>query len=130
MAKRVNCPDFSFKVRSIVILFLLPYIIEVVDGYSHDKERKCGILYSEENFGGEKYTLNDQDRSLNLAEDSDQNGWNTTGSVEIEKGCLIDICKEAYFGGDCNQMSAGIYPSSTYLNMTDFQSVDCTCAKV
>lgn len=131
MAKRVNEPDF--KVKAIVVLVLLSYF-EITNGFSGDKAKKCGILYSEENYAGEKYILNDQDRSLNLAEDpnhgSHQYGWNTTGSIEIESGCSIGICNEAYFGGYCNKLAAGSYPSPTFLNMTDFQSVECTCVKV
>lgn len=129
MAKMVKFPDST--VSGVAILVLIFYL-NLSSAHYYTEQTQCGVLYSEESFGGQQYAINDRDQSIYLEEDdhASENGWNATGSLKIENGCSMEMCNETYFDGSCVTLTAGTYPTTTDLNMTSIVSVSCTCAKV
>ncbi len=129
MAKRVNFPDLIVHGGTILVLL---FYSNVSSAHYYVEQTPCGVLYSQESFGGQQYAINDRDQSINLEEDdhASENGWNTTGSLKIENGCSMEMCNETYFDGSCVTLTAGTVPNVTELNMTSIVSVSCTCAKV
>lgn len=116
----------SLTVTILLISFHSSY------GYYYLEEKSCGVLFSDANYGGLQYQMNDRDQSIYLKEDlrAAEDGWNVTGSLQIESGCTMQICNETYFDGSCQTVLSGNYSVTTTLNLTNIESVMCSCPKV
>lgn len=71
------------------------------------------VLYEHDNFGGRSYTVSRSVSNLN------ESGFNDRASSAIVRGGRWQICEHAYFGGRCETLSPGEYPSLRATNFND-----------
>jgi len=124
---------FQLQTEAFFLAFLV--CLQQTNCWQNPYQRKpCGMLYSQDNFGGANYPMIDEDQSLNLAEAhrTTFGGWNTTASIRIAGGCRMQLCNETYFDGSCRTLTQGAYTTGQLATSVGFQanSVDCICSKV
>jgi hypothetical protein len=71
------------------------------------------VLYEHDNFGGRSYTVSRSVANLN------ESGFNDRASSAVVRGGRWQICEHAYFGGRCEVLSPGEYPSLRATNFND-----------
>ncbi|CAL8136948.1 unnamed protein product [Orchesella dallaii] len=120
----------GFFARFLVILIsLIPVSYSFQNPY---QSKKCGEIFYEDGFSGAKLELVDQDYSLDLAENYQvTNGWNKTSSIRVESGCVMNLCNETYFDGECKTLTNGSYGTSQLSSSIGFTiaSASCACEK-
>ncbi|CAL8067922.1 unnamed protein product [Orchesella dallaii] len=120
-----------FFAQVVVTLFsLIPVSYSFQNPY---QSKKCGEIFAEDGFSGAKLELVDQDHSLNLADNYQvSNGWNKTSSIRVESGCVMNICNDTHFDGECKTLTNGSYGTSQLSSSIGFTiaSVGCDCEKV
>ncbi|CAL8067910.1 unnamed protein product [Orchesella dallaii] len=116
----------SFFARVLVTLFSL---IPVSYSQNPYQSKKCGEIFSEDGFSGAKLELVDQDHFLNLPDNYQvTNGWNITSSIRVESGCVMNLCNDTYFDGECQTLTKGSYGKSELSSSIGFNIASAGCA--
>jgi hypothetical protein len=71
------------------------------------------ILYEHDNFGGRSYGATGSASNLN------ESGFNDRASSVIVRSGRWQICENAYFGGRCETLGPGEYPSLRSMSLND-----------
>jgi hypothetical protein len=71
------------------------------------------VLYENDNYGGRSYGAANSVSNLN------DSGFNDRASSVIVRGGRWQICENAYFGGRCETLGPGEYPSLRAMNLND-----------
>ncbi|CAL8136954.1 unnamed protein product [Orchesella dallaii] len=126
---RIKYKAWFFAQVVVTLISLIPVSYSFQNPY---QSKKCGEIFSEDGFSGAKLELADQEYSPNLADNYQLiNGWSKTSSLRGKSGCVMNLCNDTYFDGECKTLTDGSYGTSQLSSSIGFTiaSVGCACKK-